>query len=365
MKLFHVKRTQVERFTVSLIVLIILFSWRQSSAQASAEWQDPQPPPDPETQFTVPSTSELILEINTLRSAYGASPLSIHPVLMNIAQQEANGIAAGMPGHWRPYGLTLGQWLIYEGYPLSGDLSLDGYRSENWSFASSAQGAIEQIHSWVSSGDALHTNTMLSTERSDIGVGVATYKDDWGMDQLVFVIETALQTGSGLQQSAARDFLTRVPDLINGVNTINGTPLALSAGQYIIPVILSTARLDGDVIHQVGYGQTLWSIAVYYGTTIEQIRKLNNLSADNTIYEGQKLLVKRGATQSVPTPTGRPTIANSPTRLPVVKITNTPSPEVEVVKNPESGELTVALGAIFLAFIVLAGVMISSLKMKS
>jgi len=39
--------------------------------------------------------------------------------------------------------------------------------------------------------------------------------------------------------------------------------------QYSIPVTLSTARPDGDGLHEVKYGQTLGSIAVQYGSTIE------------------------------------------------------------------------------------------------
>ncbi len=50
---------------------------------------------------------------------------------------------------------------------------------------------------------------------------------------------------------------------------------------------------------EVKYGQTLWSIAIEYGTTIEQIKRLNNLT-DDTVIQGWKLLVKKGATQPVP-----------------------------------------------------------------
>src|SRR5215211_4514926 len=73
--------------------------------------------------------------------------------------------------------------------------------------------------------------------------------------------------------------------------------------QYSVPVALNTARPDGDVVHEVQYGQTLWSIAIEYGTTIEQLKRLNNLP-DDTVVSGWKLLVKKGATQPAPpTPT--------------------------------------------------------------
>jgi hypothetical protein len=165
---------------------------------------------------------------------------------MQLAQRQADGIAAGLTGHWRLYGLTLGQMLIMEGYPLAGDLTQDGYRSENWIVSMTVQGAID---AWLS--DDEHSNTMLSEYRSDIGAGVSITRDEWGQDQIYVVIETALQTRNGQQQAGARGFLTHLPSIINGTTSINGTPVPLSKGQYIIPVTKNTARPDGDVLHEV------------------------------------------------------------------------------------------------------------------
>jgi uncharacterized protein YkwD len=262
-----------------------------------------------------PTPAEIIDAINALRLSYGLPALATHPVLMALAQRQADGIAAGLRGHWRPYGLTLGQLLIMEGYPLSGDLTQDGYRSENWIVSMTAQGAID---AWLS--DDEHSNTMLSEYRSDIGAGVSMRRDEWGQDQIYVVIETALQTRSGQQQSWARDFLTRLPSIIDGTTSINGTPVPLSEGQYIIPVIRSTSRPDGDVVHEVQYGQSLWSIAITYGTTIKQIQKLNNLSESNIVYEQQLLLVQKGATQPAAIPTQTATV------VPSESSSSTPSP---------------------------------------
>jgi hypothetical protein len=129
-----------------------------------------------------------------------------------------------------------------EGYPLAGDLTRDGYRSENRIISMTAQGAID---AWLS--DDEYSNTMLSEYRSDIGAGVSMMRDEWGQDQIYVVIETALQTRSGQQQSWARNFVTRLPSLINGTTSINGTQVPLAEGQYIIPVARSMSRPDGDV----------------------------------------------------------------------------------------------------------------------
>ena len=229
------------------------------------------------------TAADVIEAVNQLRIANGLLPLNTHPVLMQVAQWEANAIAGGAPGHTRPNGLTLGQWLLSLGYPLSGDLSLDGYRSENWIAADTAQQAVER---WL--GDAPHTNTMLSPDRSDIGAAVAV------SDQTYIVIETALQTNSGEMQYDAHPILTAVAQggSVGGVDS--------SVPQYIIPVKRSTARPDGNVIHKVQYGQSLWSIAVTYNTTIDQIRAWNSLGDSIDIYDGQVLLVQMHATQPPP-----------------------------------------------------------------
>jgi LysM repeat protein len=244
-------------------------------------------------QDAPPTPSEVIEAVNALRIANGLLPLNPHPVLMQVAQWEANAIAGGAPGHTRPNGLTLGQWLVSLGYPLSGDLSLDGYRSENWISASTAQ---EAVQAWL--GDDVHTNTMLSPYRSDIGVAVAV------SDQIYIVLETALQTVNGEMQTSAYEILTAVAGGgFSGANNL--------VPQYIIPVKRSTARPDGNVIHKVQYGQSLWSIAITYNTTIDQIRAWNNLGESTEIYEGQILLVQRGATQPPP-PTNTPLASPTP-----------------------------------------------------
>ena len=71
------------------------------------------------------------------------------------------------------------------------------------------------------------------------------------------------------------------------------TNTMLSPYRSDIDVAVTTAWPNGDVVHEVKYGQRLWSIA------IEQIKRLNNL-ADDTVVSGWKLLVQKGATQCAP-----------------------------------------------------------------
>ena len=267
------------------------------------------------------TAADVIQAVNALRIENGLLPLNTHPVLMQVAKWEANAIAGGAPGHTRPNGLTLGQWLLSLGYPLSGDLSMDGYRSENWVAARTAQQAIEI---WLMDGP--HTETMLSPDRSDIGAAISV------SDQTYIVLETALQTNSGEMQSDAYPILTAIAQ----GGHVEGDS---SVPQYIIPVKRSTAQPNGNVIHKVQYGQSLWSIAITYNTTIDQIRAWNNLGETTEIYDGQILLVQMGATQPPP-PTATPTITSTAFRFPTPtasqiftiangKSTSIPSSEVQ------------------------------------
>ncbi|MGE5250840.1 MAG: CAP domain-containing protein [Bacteroidota bacterium] len=230
------------------------------------------------------SPSELIAAVNNLRLARGASPLSVHSVLMQTAQGQADALLAtgGAVGHTRPNGMTYTQQLILLGYPLAGDLSLGGYRSENFVFGYQLSAA-DAVEAWL--GDQPHTDTMLSSYRSDIGAGVAAAGDG----TVYYVIDTALRTTSGLPQSDANLYLPG-----GGAQTLDPQS---AVSQYIVPVAISTARPNGDVYHPVQYGQTLWAIAIEYGVKIDQIRVLNHLGSGNTVYPNQLLLVKQGATQ--------------------------------------------------------------------
>ena len=245
-----------------------------------------------------PTPSELITEVNSLRLANGLNALNAHPILMQVAQSQSDTLLAteGAAGHSRPNGTTLTQQLLLLGYPLSGDLSLGGYRSENFVFGYGMT-AHDAIVAWQ--GDDPHTNTMLSPNRSDIGAGVSVGSDG----TVYFVIDTALQTASGLPQEDASQYLP------GGSGTAVNPEDALS--QYIVPITVATARPDGDVYHKVQYGQTLWGIAIAYHTKIDEIRRLNNLRSD-TVYPNQLLLVMHGATPPPPpTQTAAPAATKS------------------------------------------------------
>jgi LysM repeat protein len=300
---------------------------------------------DPPAQTEDRSPAALIQAVNDLRLENGLNALNPHPSLMAVAQWEADAIAGGAPGHVRPEGLTLGAWMISQGYPLAGSIPLDGLRSENW--VGGREMTVDQaIISWL--GDAPHTNTMLSPDRSDIGAGVSIRQDEDGSTVYIYVIETALQTSDGQQQYEALLLLTAIPQTQTALYG-GGTQAAQAqlVPQYMVPVSQATARPDGDVIHQVQYGQTLWSIAIAYGVKIDDIKLLNNIKT-NEVWTNQQLLIQKGATQ--------PAYVSSATPVPTArKLTPTPSPTVRLTAIPtgEVSEVESAPNTTLILFIIL------------
>lgn len=337
----------------TLTAFLFLLAWILPLTTAHARtsslplFQEPFSTP---TLPSAPSPAEVINTVNDLRLSQGLNALTIHPVLMEVAAQQAGALAAseGAVGHQRPCGMTLGQQLLVMGFPLWGDLSLDGYRSENWVMAGTAG---EAVTAWL--GDDLHTNTMLSPERSDIGAAVVP-----GVRTYYIVLETALRTNSGQHQSTAYDILTGIPM----TQTVCAGYFSGDLSQYSIPVVVSTARPDGDVVHEVQYGQTLWSLAEQYHVSIEQIKLFNGLVDDN-ILPDWKLLIQKAATQFPPV-TGAPPVSvmstetKYPTAIPYYTATPTlTATGLSVPLGEQIRQNDTVVAALVIAFsILLAGI---------
>ena len=216
------------------------------------------------------SPNDLIAAVNSLRISNGLPAYMVNAILMQVAQDQANYMAAtGQVAH-RP-GLT--QRILDAGYPLAGDLSQGGFRAEN--ITGGNKTAAQAVQEWT--GDALHLNTMLSANLSEIGAGVAKVGNTYYM-----VIDCAQPTTSGQPQA----YTPGTGDLVVGTSV---------PSNFIVPIVASTPDEDGLVYHEVQYGQTLWAIAIEYGVKIDEIRALNNLGPGTDIYPGNKLLVRKDA----------------------------------------------------------------------
>lgn len=235
---------------------------------------------------TASSPQDLIHAVNALRASYGLPPYSTSSILMAAAQGHADYMAAtGRVSHTGLGGSTVTERLLALGYPLAGDLSLGGFRSENITAGSESMTAQEAVNRWT--GDAPHLTTMISPDLTEIGAGVTVHDG-----RVYYVIDAARPTDSGIPQavdtaSAGAPVHPTLPPGVSGV---------------IIPVVVVTPNADGDVIHEVKAGQTLWQLAISYGTKIDEIKRLNNLFEDE-IYPGTRLLIRKG----VILPTAPPT----------------------------------------------------------
>jgi LysM repeat protein len=227
------------------------------------------------------SAFDLINAVNALRASNGLSPYSINSILMYTAQNQADFMAAnGIVTHSGLGGIGLTDRLLAAGYPLAGDLALGGFRAENIISGSEDLTAQSAVDAW--SGDAPHLDTMLSPNLTEIGAGVAI-----AGGRVYCVIDAAHPTTSGAPLVA--------------VTSVGGGSAALANEAPIAVVVVSTPNADGDVIHDVLFGQTLWQIAISYDVKVDDIKRLNNRS-DDYIYPGEKLLVKKAAVMTTENP---------------------------------------------------------------
>lgn len=286
------------------------------------------------------SPYDVINAVNALRASYGLAPYSISPTLMAVAQGHADYMAAtGKVSHTGLGGSSATDRLLAAGYPLAGDLSLGGFRSENITSGTEGTSAQAAVNQWA--GDPPHLNTMISPNLTEIGAGVTV-----NGGRVYFVIDCAQPTNSGVPQMAG--------------TTVAGGSAVAPVGGMILPVVVVTPNTEGDVIHEVKAGQTLWQIAISYETKIDEIKRLNNLF-DNNIYPGTRLLVKKGVAAAPTLPVETVTVEATAyvTSIPTLVVTGlTPtatSTLVVGVSSPSRNNIMgIALGIIALALIGVA-----------
>jgi len=269
------------------------------------------PSPSQAESVTVPEFAgtpyDLVNAVNALRASNGLSAYSVNSILMFTAQNQADYMAVtGNVSHTGAGGSSVTDRLLAAGYPLAGDLSLGGFRSENIIGGIENMSAQAAVNAWT--GDAPHLNTMLSPNLSEIGAGVAVIDG-----RVYYVIDAALPTASGVPQT--------------GATAVGGGSAIPGAGAVIYPVVVSTPNADGDVIHEVKAGQSLWQIAIAYEVKIDDIKGLNNLF-DNNIYPGNTLLIKKDTALPTLSPTVSPVESLTPVTLPSPTITSTSATEV-------------------------------------
>jgi uncharacterized protein YkwD/LysM repeat protein len=198
------------------------------------------------------TADEIMALVNELRRSQGLQPYSIDPGITAYAQEHSEYQAlTDTSTHLH----SDGQVSLAHGYVENvaggdvGYLTADAIVYEIWN-------------------DPVHMKTMVGYESGAAGVGVAS-------NNTTTFVTLNVRPGD----SAA------APDGASGSSQAS-TPIPL------VPLITATMRPDGAIIHEVGYGQSLWAIAIAYGVTSARIRELNGMAPnDSAIWAGQRLLI--------------------------------------------------------------------------
>jgi LysM repeat protein len=272
------------------------------------------------TTIPVPSPYELIKRVNWLRNGNGYAALVIDPILMGSAQAVAEGWAYTQ---YLDHSGNTREKLIAAGYG-AGDLP--------WGTENIASGPNLDIDQVLSSAwnDPLHSKPWVDPNYRHIGAAIVE------KDGEIFYVLHAGYTSNGIYkpQTFSTPDPNATPDLI-------GTPTAAAVSQLIVSVTTAMPNAEGKVVHIVRSGQSLWSIADAYGTTVAELAAINGLWADNpTIYIGQKLLIRIVDPASLSTATPQPTLTGTPTPPPAPTLTALPAavttPTVVRVSKEES-----------------------------
>lgn len=243
---------------------------------------------------------DLIIAMNTLRVSYGLPALIEDPIINAVAQATAEIMAANQMS-----------WHIGD---VSGRLAAAGYGggAKVWAtenFAVGSNHTIDEI--MVVWSDASHMIPAVNPAYCNVGAGVA--KSANGMTY--YVLQAAYTSAHACGEYKPPDGFS-TPDTGGGGGTIP---------QVIVPVKIATPDSDGNIYHIVQAGQSLWAIAIAYQVTIKDLEIWNNISRNNKLQIGQRLLIPGPNTKGYATPT------------PVGMIqVSTPDPDGKIVHTVQS-----------------------------
>ncbi len=316
----------------SLIFLSLLFLTFSLIPLNKADAQPEVLPPNLTAQ-------ELIEAVNALREENDLPPYKVDQRLMEIAQAHAEDLAKrGVLSHFSADGKQPYQRALEAGYPVAGNLSLGGTFAENI-HSGIGLTAADVLQVWQ--GHSTNSTTLLSEDYNDVGAGLATLNN---------VTYFVLDVGASDASNANTILATKSPTSTLPVATGTG-------GAVVIP---NTPQPDGKIQHVVKKDEALWSIALAYETTIDELKFINGLATDE-IFEGQTLTIRLAATPTAESTTvvveatatfGIPTSTATLPVTPTVTSTPTPLPQAPVSLS-SSG---IVVGLIVLSALIAAGV---------
>ena len=86
--------------------------------------------------------------------------------------------------------------------------------------------------------------------------------------------------------------------------SITGLVLFLIAALLCAPAAYAQSGGQGRVIHTVAWGETLFSLAQSYGTTVEAISQANGIADPTQVYAGQRLVIPSADVPAAPAEAG-------------------------------------------------------------
>jgi LysM repeat protein len=302
------------RLFIKLLTLAVILGIYTLPAQASS--------------LNVPTAYDLIATVNSLRASNGLPPLRTNSSLMLAAQSHSDYQASiGTWSHVGANGSSPTQRVKAAGYGTS------IFTSENVAQLSSGITIDTLINTvWA---DSLHMATMLSTKATDMGAGV-TEKDGY----VYYTLDVSYVDGhpaKNVKPSPTQGvFVTPIKAAASA--TLDSSDSSSSNNSQFVQTV--TPQNVGIVVHEVQAGESLYSIAVAYGTTITDIRTRNGIAENNdVIYVDQKLLIRviltptasPFPTETEPSPTDTPVPTNT-----MVLPTLTVTPSAALTFTPES-----------------------------
>jgi len=255
---------------------------------------------------------DIIAEVNALRASLGLEPYVIDPWIMAYAQDHADYMAEIQQSTHEHRDGSVAQNIGLNENVAGGDV---GYITPYI--------AVNEI--WADWG---HRHIMVDYASGSVGAGVALAADG----QIHYVLN--VRKGSGSMSGSP---------MPGGSPAVNTTPGPFN------PILTSTPAPDGRIIHVVQAGEALWSIAISYGVTVDDIRALNGIATDSTyLYIGQKLVIRKNvivtpdvtvtASQTTaptatasPLPTATPLPTWTPTATPAGRLGNSQGSPIVIV----------------------------------
>jgi LysM repeat protein len=234
--------------------------------------------------------SDLIQAVNEYRATQGMAPLTVDPILMQVAQRQNDySISIGQITHYGPDGSRPKEQAIAAGY--GGGKTV--FVSENIQMGTGLS-PDQAVQIWT--GDDPHLNTMIGQYYRDIGAA-AGEKD--GM--VYYTLLTGYVAG--------------------GYSAKSTVPVAQPAAPVYVPppIVVATPQANGSIVHVVQPGQVLWAIADAYNVRIQDLVILNHLGLNAILYPGDEILIRAALTPTA-------TATALPTTTPSATPTETPSP---------------------------------------